>query len=406
MAMTQIIKYEGDNNTIVWKHPEEDFNTSTQLIVHESQEAIFFLNGQALDSFGPGRHTLETENIPILRKLLNLVTGGECPFHAEIYFVNKIEKMNMFWGTDTKINFIDSTNNDYVFPIGAHGTLSFSVDNARKLLIKIVGTESQITADQLIEFMKSPIRAQTKNFLSEVLQASGVSVFELDKKLLEFSKEIRHLLNDEFENYGLCLEKFWIEAFEKPEDDHFYQKIIQLRGRKLTDVDEENLNRQLDLIRYQTEVDKTKMNIDAEYYSQQKLGYTYQQKQGFEVAKKMAENEGSGSDVRNNMMGMGMGLGLMSSTAGMANRVMGDVFNTVMMTPPDTKNVANEQAMDKNRDEIPGMLSLNEELTENKHVDIDEIDLKRKLKALRIAYEAGELTEEEYMEKKDKVLGI
>ena len=171
-------------------------------------------------------------------------------------------------------------------------------------------------------------------------------------------------------------------------------------------MDEENLNRQLDLIRYQTEVDKTKMNIDAEYYSQQKLGYTYQQKQGFEVAKKMAENEGSGSDVRNNMMGMGMGLGLMSSTAGMANRVMGDVFNTVMMTPPDTKNVANEQAMDKNRDEIPGMLSLNEELTENKHVDIDEIDLKRKLKALRIAYEAGELTEEEYMEKKDKVLGI
>ena len=64
MAITQIIKYEGNNTTFVWKHPIEDFNTLTQLIVHETQEAIFFMNGQALDLFGAGRHTLETQNIP------------------------------------------------------------------------------------------------------------------------------------------------------------------------------------------------------------------------------------------------------------------------------------------------------------------------------------------------------
>ena len=65
LSIAQIIKYEGDNSTFVWKHPSEDFNTSTQLIVHESQEAIFFMNGQALDLFGAGRYTLETENIPL-----------------------------------------------------------------------------------------------------------------------------------------------------------------------------------------------------------------------------------------------------------------------------------------------------------------------------------------------------
>ena len=85
-AITSVIKYEGDNSTFIWKHPCEDFNTSSQLIVHESQEAIFFLNGQALDLFGPGRHTLETENIPILRHLINIPTGGESAFHCEIYF--------------------------------------------------------------------------------------------------------------------------------------------------------------------------------------------------------------------------------------------------------------------------------------------------------------------------------
>ena len=88
-GVAQIIKYEGDNSTFVWKHPIEDFNYGTQLIVHESQEAIFFMNGQALDLFGPGRYTLETQNIPLVRKVINIATGGESPFHCEVYFINR-----------------------------------------------------------------------------------------------------------------------------------------------------------------------------------------------------------------------------------------------------------------------------------------------------------------------------
>lgn len=74
--VVDIIKYEGDNSTFIWKYPCEDFNTATQLVVHESQEAIFFMNGQALDLFGAGRHTLETQNIPFRKRLLNLPTDG------------------------------------------------------------------------------------------------------------------------------------------------------------------------------------------------------------------------------------------------------------------------------------------------------------------------------------------
>ena len=77
MAISEVIKYEGDNETFVWKYPLEDFNATTQLIVHESQEAIFFMNGQALDLFGAGRYTLETQNIPLIGKLLNRATGGQ-----------------------------------------------------------------------------------------------------------------------------------------------------------------------------------------------------------------------------------------------------------------------------------------------------------------------------------------
>ncbi|NLC26364.1 MAG: SPFH domain-containing protein, partial [Fastidiosipila sp.] len=97
--IADVLKYEGDNSTFIWKHPIEDFNTTTQLIVHESQEAIFFLNGQALDLFGPGRHTLETQNIPLIRKYLNKPTGDETPFHCEVYFINMVQQMAIRWGT-------------------------------------------------------------------------------------------------------------------------------------------------------------------------------------------------------------------------------------------------------------------------------------------------------------------
>ena len=84
MEIVSIIKYEGDNSTFIWKHPNEDFNIGSQLIVHENQEAIFFLNGQALDLFGPGRYTLSTQNIPLISKALQLTTGGENAFHCEV----------------------------------------------------------------------------------------------------------------------------------------------------------------------------------------------------------------------------------------------------------------------------------------------------------------------------------
>ena len=89
MALFEIIKKEKDDENIVWKYPKTDFNTSSQLIVHESQEAILYKDGKALDLFGSGRYTLETNNIPLLRNLINLPTGGKSPFHCEVYFIDK-----------------------------------------------------------------------------------------------------------------------------------------------------------------------------------------------------------------------------------------------------------------------------------------------------------------------------
>ena len=95
MAKIRVIQYEGDNSTFIWKHPCENFDSLTQLIVHESQEAVFFLNGEALDLFGPGRHTLSTQNIPIIGNTLKGFPFGRNPFHCEVYFINQTVQMGM-----------------------------------------------------------------------------------------------------------------------------------------------------------------------------------------------------------------------------------------------------------------------------------------------------------------------
>lgn len=163
--ISQIIKYEGDNSTFIWKHPCEDFNSTTQLIVHESQEAIFFMNGQALDLFGPGRHTLETPNIPLLKRFANIPTDGQTPFHCEVYFINKTEQMAIRWGTDSKVQYVEPI---YKFPlsIGASGEMALSVDDSRKLLVKLVGTERILSQQQLTSYFRSILMTKVKTYIA------------------------------------------------------------------------------------------------------------------------------------------------------------------------------------------------------------------------------------------------
>jgi membrane protease subunit (stomatin/prohibitin family) len=148
-GLASIIKYEGDNETLVWKHPIEDFNLGSQLIVHESQEAIFFRDGQALDLFGAGRYTLETQQLPILEKLYKLPTDTEGTFHSEVYYINMATQMGIKWGTDSKVRLFDPMTGMHI-ELGASGEFSIRVTNSRKLLLKLVGTTSALKQDELL----------------------------------------------------------------------------------------------------------------------------------------------------------------------------------------------------------------------------------------------------------------
>lgn len=103
MALVDVVKYDGTPNVFAWKYPNSELGTWTQLIVNETQEAVLYKGGQSLDLFGPGRHTLSTANIPLLNKLINLPFGGKSPFSAEVWYVNKVNALDIKWGTPTPI---------------------------------------------------------------------------------------------------------------------------------------------------------------------------------------------------------------------------------------------------------------------------------------------------------------
>lgn len=319
-----IIKYEGDNSTFIWKHPSEDFNSLTQLIVHESQEAIFFMNGQALDLFGPGRYTLETQNLPLLRKLINIPTGGETPFHCEVYFINKTEQMAIKWGTDSKVQYMEPT---YGFPIsvGASGEMSLRAEDSRKLLLKLVGTESFLGQQRLIGFFRSFLMTKVKSYIAQVMKANAINIFEIDEHLTTFSDTIKKLLTADFADYGVSLERFFVTTIVKPDGDPQYEKFKELHFRQYADVVEAKLRQQTDLIYAQTEAQKVVIDSQAQATKRAQEGYTYQQERGFDVAEKVAQNEAVGEFTT-----MGVGFGTMAGVGGAVGGMVGNMINDTM----------------------------------------------------------------------------
>jgi hypothetical protein len=331
----QIVKYEGDNTTFIWKSPIEDFNTGTQLIVHESQEAIFFMNGQALDLFGAGRHTLETQNIPMVRKFLNKPTDDQTPFHCEVYFINKTEQMSIKWGTDSQVQYMEPT---YKFPlkIGASGEMSLRVGDSRKLLVNIVGTENSLGQDTLMKNFRAFLMAKVKPYLAQTMQSNNFGIFEVDSHMGELSAALHNQLIPDFQDYGLSLERFFVTTIVKPDGDTAYEKFRDIHIRQYSDIADAQLRQKVGIIAQQTSAQRMVIESQPIATIRAQEGYTYQHERGYDVAEKVAQNEGSG-----NFTSTGIGLGMMGGLAGgMGTVVAGITGNALGSVAPQQGGAA------------------------------------------------------------------
>lgn len=372
--IADVIKYEGDNSTFVWKHPCEDFNSLTQLIVHESQEAVFFMNGQALDLFGAGRYTLETQNIPLIGRALNRTTDDRTPFHCEVYFVNKTEQMSIKWGTDSKVTYVEPT---YGFPIaiGASGEMSLRAENSRKLLLKLVGTERLLSQQQLTAFFRAVLMTRIKTYLAQYMRANSVSIFEIDEHLVSFSDALHSLLIPDFADYGVSLERFFVTNVVKPDGDKQYEKFKELHFRQYADIAEAKLRQQTDLIYAQTEAQKVIIDSQAQATKRSQEGYTYAQERGFDVAEKVAQNEAVGQFTN-----MGVGLGTMAGVGGAVGGVVGNAVNGAIESAVQPVQAPTSQPAD------------------------DIAVFKAKIEKLTMMEEAGLLSNEEFASLKSELL--
>ena len=371
--ITDIIKYEGDNTTFIWKHPCEDFFSLTQLIVHESQEAIFMMNGQALDLFGAGRYTLETQNIPLIGKALNMPTGGQTPFHCEVYFINKTEQMAIKWGTDSKVQFMEPTYN-FPISIGASGEMSLRAEDSRKLLLKLVGTENFLGQENLTRYFRAFLMTNVKSYLAQVIREQKINIFEIDERLNEISSALLKMLQSDFADYGIALERFFITTIVKPDGEASYEKFKSLHFRQYADIADAKLKQQTALIDAETQAQITVIESQAMATKRAQEGYTYQQERGFDVAQDVAQNEAVGQFTN-----MGVGFGTMAGVGGAVGGVVGSAVNNAFES---VNNQPQQSAQPQN----------------------DMPEFQQKLQKLQMMKEAGMLTDEEFNNLKTQLL--
>ena len=283
MALLQIVQWNekiDSGDVFAWRWTDardpvrsNELGNWTQLIVQETQEAILFRDGQALDLFGPGRYTLSTENVPILRHLINLPTGGESPFKAWVWFINKVNVLDVKWGTQTPILLRDPEY-QVPLPVRAYGQFGIRVKESRQFLLKLAGTRVQITREDLVNSFRGLLLSRIGDMIATYISQKKITIFDINAYLQDMSDEATEALRPAFDEYGIESVNFFFGSINVPDDDEAVK----------------------DLKRAMSE--RARMDLK---------GYSYQQERSFDVLEATAQNTGDGGG--GSLMGAGVGLG-------------------------------------------------------------------------------------------------
>lgn len=356
MAIIDVLKYDGPNNVLVWKwrsksntSREEELRLGTQLVVNQSQEACFVKGGQLLDVFGPGTHTLSSKNLPILSGLVGLAFGGDSPFKAEVYFINKAVSMDAKFGL-MPFNMIEP-NFKVPIPITSRGSFALTVSDSKSFLSKLVGTVADLDIMTISKYFRGVITEATKNAITKIAKEQVLSPLELESIVFEVATAVKGLISNTILEYGLELKLFNIEAIPIIDDDPRVKKIVEEYQRLMTEDTAERM-------RLKRRAD----NLDV-----------YRIERSFDTSEKVAENMGGGiGGDGGNIVGTMIGLGMANPLA----NTMG------AMMQQNTQNALN-----------------NNPIASSNHDDI--IELLRKLGGLK---DLGILTEQEFEMKKTELL--
>jgi membrane protease subunit (stomatin/prohibitin family) len=225
MALMNLIEFVDEQGAeMAHRIPEQgsgEFKVGSQLIVRESQWAVFFRDGKAYDVFGPGRHTLATQNIPLLTAAITTPLFGDTPFRTDVFFVSQRTFTDLKWGTAEPILFRDSEFK--MIRLRSNGIYSFHITDPKLFVIKIIGTRGIFTNYQIEDFLRGIIVGRLADILGETLD----SVLDLPRYFDELGAGLKARIKDDFGQYGLEMVDFVINAITPPDE---VQKRIDERS--------------------------------------------------------------------------------------------------------------------------------------------------------------------------------
>ena len=357
--MRTMIVDEGRTDVLAWKCATQDFEFGTRLNVHESQAAVFFRDGQLIEVLGPGMHVLETRNFPFLRFFTKLRFGKY--FHAEVYFVNLSVQMSLPWGTRDRVNVMLEVEPGKAMPldVGASGTMNVQPDpdQVKEMLVWLVGTGEELTAESLRDKFNSMLNTKIKTFLGRVLQMQNMNAFTLDQHLNDVSQALFGVLEPEFRKYGVWLREFYVDAFALPEDNPAFQDARRLAEGRYIQHGKLDLEYELKLKQAEKEAELARLEgektlVEADVAARANVttaqgeavrrsleGITSVQEHQFATMDRMVEAGGAGSAAAGGSGGDGSGLGDMTGFFGDVMKMgiglemmrnMGDVMKDAM----------------------------------------------------------------------------
>ena len=230
MSILNVVRFDGlkSREWMVYKYPSDSLELGSQLIVQEGQVAIFVKNGTICDVFNPGTYTLRTENLPILKGIINLPFGGKTPFSAEVYFINMTIKLDINWGTIDPIQLIDPKY--YVkLRVRAFGQMGLRILDSVTLFKELIGGMQRadiVKFDKVKEYYRGILVIKVKSAIADAIITNGVSALEISTKLESLSEKVREQISEEFQKYGFSVANFYIQSINFPDED--FDKINKI----------------------------------------------------------------------------------------------------------------------------------------------------------------------------------
>jgi len=361
MAIIDVLKYDGPNNVLVWKwrsgsnvSREEELRYGTQLVVNQSQEACFIKGGKILDVFGPGTHTLSTKNLPILSGIIGLAFGGDSPFKAEVYFINKSVSMDAKFGL-IPFNMIEP-NFKIPIPVTSRGSFALMVKDSQVFLNKIIGTVSDFETRTLSQYFRGVIVENTKTAITRIAREQNLSPLELEAIVSDVAQAVKGLLWSTLLEYGLELKLFNIEAIPIIDDDPRVQKVVE-EYQRLMSVDAEERMR----------LKRRSDNLEV-----------YKIERSFDTSEKVAENMGGGLGGGGNLIGTMIGMGMVNPIANTMANVMSSSTQAINNQQPNNANIPANNSYSQTNDDIIELLKKLGELKSSGILTEEEFDLKKK----------------------------